>query len=165
VESRREGNAGHHPARVPIRRGESRAQDSGNASKDLQRARSPMSTRATATVAGRVVGSTPPPPSVQERHGGRWTSRSKGPSAKGSRPGLKLEGTVEPRSGLADVRKVGRPRAARDTAPSVFSNCRRMASACALQVQVDARSSTNEVENSSRGLSAGDQVILSDMSN
>jgi HlyD family secretion protein len=85
-----------------------------------------------------------------------------GPLPKGSRPDLSVDGTVELER-LADVLKVGRPASGQEhSAVGLF---KLLADGSASRVQVKlGRTSVNEVEIVS-GLSAGDQVILSDMSN
>jgi HlyD family secretion protein len=110
------------------------------------------------TVAGRVVRVDP---SVQN---GTVTVdvTFDGPLPKGSRPDLSVDGTVELER-LADVLKVGRPASGQEhTAVGLF---KLQADGSASRVQVKlGRTSVNEVEIVS-GLNAGDQVILSDMSN
>ncbi len=85
-----------------------------------------------------------------------------GPLPKAARPDLSVDGTVELER-LADVLKVGRPASGQEhSAVGLF---RLQADGTASRVQVKlGRTSVNEVEIVS-GLSAGDQVILSDMSN
>jgi len=85
-----------------------------------------------------------------------------GPLPKAARPDLSVDGTVELER-LADVLKVGRPASGQEhSAVGLF---RLQADGTATRVQVKlGRTSVNEVEIVS-GLSAGDQVILSDMSN
>jgi HlyD family secretion protein len=84
-----------------------------------------------------------------------------GPLPKGSRPDLSVDGTVQLER-LADVIKVGRPAFGQEqTAVGLF---KLLPNGEATRVQVKlGRTSVNEVEIVS-GLSAGDQVILSDMS-
>jgi HlyD family secretion protein len=85
-----------------------------------------------------------------------------GPLPKGARPDLSVDGTVQLER-LADVIKVGRPAFGQEqTAVGLF---KLLPNGEATKVQVKlGRVSVNEVEIVS-GLNAGDQVILSDMSN
>ena len=85
-----------------------------------------------------------------------------GPLPKGARPDLSVDGTVQLER-LADVIKVGRPAFGQEqTAVGLF---KLLPNGEAIRVQVKlGRVSVNEVEIVS-GLNAGDQVILSDMSN
>jgi HlyD family secretion protein len=85
-----------------------------------------------------------------------------GPLPKGARPDLSVDGTVQLER-LADVIKVGRPAFGQEqTAVGLF---KLLPNGEATRVQVKlGRVSVNEVEIVS-GLNAGDQVILSDMSN
>jgi HlyD family secretion protein len=110
------------------------------------------------TVAGRVVRVDP---SVQN---GTVTVdvTFNGPLPKGSRPDLSVDGTVELER-LADVLKVGRPASGQEHSAVGLFKLQADGSASRVQVKLG-RTSVNEVEIVS-GLSAGDQVILSDMSN
>jgi HlyD family secretion protein len=110
------------------------------------------------TVAGRVVRVDP---SVQN---GTVTVdvTFDGPLPKGSRPDLSVDGTVELER-LADVLKVGRPASGQEHSAVGLFRLQADGSASRVQVKLG-RTSVNEVEIVS-GLSAGDQVILSDMSN
>ena len=85
-----------------------------------------------------------------------------GPLPKGARPDLSVDGTVELER-LADVLKVGRPASGQEH--SAIGLFKLQPDGIATRVQVKlGRTSVNEVEIVS-GLNAGDQVILSDMSN
>src|SRR5215470_12965423 len=84
------------------------------------------------------------------------------PLPKGARPDLSVDGTVELER-LADVLKVGRPASGQEH--SAIGLFKLQPDGIATRVQVKlGRTSVNEVEIVS-GLAAGDQVILSDMSN
>jgi HlyD family secretion protein len=85
-----------------------------------------------------------------------------GPLPKGSRPDLSVDGTVELER-LADVLKVGRPASGQEHSAVGLFKLQADGSASRVQVKLG-RTSVNEVEIVS-GLNAGDQVILSDMSN
>jgi len=85
-----------------------------------------------------------------------------GPLPKGSRPDLSVDGTVELER-LADVVKVGRPASGQENSAVGLFRLQPDGTATRVQVKLG-RTSVNEVEIVS-GLSAGDQVILSDMSN
>jgi HlyD family secretion protein len=84
------------------------------------------------------------------------------PKATGARPDLSVDGTVELER-LADVLKVGRPASGQEN--SAIGLFKLQPDGIATRVQVKlGRTSVNEVEIVS-GLNAGDQVILSDMTN
>jgi HlyD family secretion protein len=85
-----------------------------------------------------------------------------GPLPKGARPDLSVDGTVELER-LADVLKVGRPASGQEFSAVGLFRLQPDGTASRVQVKLG-RTSVNEVEIVS-GLSAGDQVILSDMSN
>ena len=84
------------------------------------------------------------------------------PKATGARPDLSVDGTVELER-LADVLKVGRPASGQEHSAIGLFKLQLDGSATRVQVKLG-RTSVNEVEIVS-GLNAGDQVILSDMSN
>jgi HlyD family secretion protein len=85
-----------------------------------------------------------------------------GPLPKGARPDLSVDGTVELER-LADVLKTGRPATGQEHSAVGLFKLQADGTASRVQVKLG-RMSVNEVEIVS-GLSAGDQVILSDMSN
>ena len=84
------------------------------------------------------------------------------PKETGARPDLSVDGTVELER-LADVLKVGRPASGQEHSAIGLFKLQLDGSATRVQVKLG-RTSVNEVEIVS-GLNAGDQVILSDMSN
>jgi HlyD family secretion protein len=84
------------------------------------------------------------------------------PLPKGARPDLSVDGTVELER-LADVLKVGRPASGQEFSAVGLFKLQPDGTASRVQVKLG-RTSVNEVEIVS-GLSSGDQVILSDMSN
>jgi len=85
-----------------------------------------------------------------------------GPLPNGARPDLSVDGTVELER-LADVLKVGRPASGQEFSAVGLFKLQPDGTASRVQVKLG-RTSVNEVEIVS-GLGAGDQVILSDMSN
>jgi HlyD family secretion protein len=84
------------------------------------------------------------------------------PKATGARPDLSVDGTVELER-LAEVLKVGRPASGQENSAIGLFKLQPDGTATRVQVKLG-RTSVNEVEIVS-GLNAGDQVILSDMTN